>query len=52
MRNTRTGRVVVYHAGVIEEMPWYEHVVEEEDQPEQPQEETAAAEKPKRKKKA
>ena len=38
-----------YHAGVIEEMPWYEPVVEEEDQPEQPQEETAAAEKPKRK---
>lgn len=49
MRNTRTGRVVVYHAGVIEEMPWYEPVVETEAQPEQPQEEAVAAEKPKRK---
>ena len=49
MRNTRTGKVVVYHPAIIEEMPWYEAIVDEEPQPEQPQEEAAAAEKPKRK---
>lgn len=55
MRNTRTGKVVVYNPYLIEEMPWYEPIIEEETQPEQPQDEsaetaeTAPAEKPKRK---
>ena len=50
MRNTKTGKVVVYNPYLIEEMPWYEPIIDEEEaQPEQPQEETAAAEKPKRK---
>lgn len=49
MRNTRTGKVVVYNPYLIEEMPWYEPILDEEPQPEQPQQEAAAAEKPKRK---
>lgn len=49
MRNTRTGKVVVYNPYLIEEMPWYEPIPDEETQPEQVQEEPAAAEKPKRK---
>ena len=52
MRNTRTGKVVVYNPYLIEEMPWYEPIADEETQPEQPQEtesETSPAEKPKRK---
>lgn len=47
MRNTKTGKVVVYNKSIIEEMPWYEAIVDEP-QPEQAQEEPVAAEKTKR----
>jgi hypothetical protein len=49
MRNTRTGKVIVYNPYLIEEMPWYEPIIEEETQPEQVPSEPVAAEKPKRK---
>ena len=49
MRNTKTGKVIVFNQSIIDEMPWYEPIIEEDPQPEQPVQETVAAEKPKRK---
>jgi len=48
MRNTKTGKVCVYNKSVIDEMPWYEPIVDEP-QPEQIPQESAAVETPKRK---
>ena len=31
MRNTKTGKVVVYNPYLIEEMPWYEPIIEEDE---------------------
>lgn len=48
MRNTKTGKVLVYNKDIINEMPWYEPIVEES-QPEQLPDEAVLIEKPKRK---
>ena len=47
MINTKTGKVCVYDQSVIDDMPWYQAVVES--QQETVQEEPTVAEKPKRK---
>jgi hypothetical protein len=33
MRNTKTGKVVLFHAAVIKDMPWYEPIDELEEKP-------------------
>lgn len=33
MRNTKTGKVSLYHAAIIAEMPWYEPIDDSEEKP-------------------
>ncbi len=33
MRNTKTGKVVLFHAAIIKDMPWYEPIEDSEEKP-------------------